>query len=63
MGWWNKMARDHYTEYGYRGAKELQEANKQISMLNQKIIELTDQVQNLENRCNELQAKASLPKR
>lgn len=56
MGWWNKMARDKlYTEYGYRGAQELQAAREEINKLKQ-------QVQDLENRCNELQAKASLPR-
>ncbi len=51
-----------YTEYGYRGLEELQAKDKEIAKLKEEISKLKIQLQGMENRCNDLQAKASLPR-
>tara|TARA_B100001094_G_scaffold283119_1_gene295654 strand:+ start:580 stop:753 length:174 start_codon:yes stop_codon:yes gene_type:complete len=51
-----------YTEYGYRGLEELQAKDKEIEKLKKEISELKMQLQGMENRCNDLQAKASIPR-
>jgi len=48
-----------YTEYGYRGLVELRDKEQIISELKRQINDLTIQLQQMENRCNNLQAKAS----
>jgi hypothetical protein len=59
MGWWNKMVKDTYTEYGYRGLEELRARDEIIKQLKQEVSKLKMQMQVMENRCNDLQAKAS----
>jgi len=51
-----------YTEYGYRGLEELQAKDKEIAKLKEEISNLKMQLQGMENRCNDLQAKASIPR-
>lgn len=51
-----------YTEYGYRGLEELQAKDKEIAKLKEEISKLKIQLQGMENRCNDLQAKASIPR-
>ena len=51
-----------YTEYGYRGLEELQAKDKEIAKLKEEIRNLKMQLQGMENRCNDLQAKASIPR-
>ena len=51
-----------YTEYGYRGLEELQAKDKEIAKLKEEISNLKMQLQVMENRCNDLQAKASIPR-
>lgn len=51
-----------YTEYGYRGLEELKQKDKTIQKLQEQIHELQIQLQRMENRCNDLQAKASIPR-
>jgi predicted nucleic acid-binding Zn-ribbon protein len=51
-----------YTEYGYRGLEELQAKDKEIAKLKEEISKLKMQLQGMENRCNDLQAKASIPR-
>lgn len=60
MGWWNKMVKDTYTEYGYRGLEELRARDEIIKQLKEEVSKLKMQMQVMENRCNDLQAKASL---
>ena len=52
---------DGYTEYGYRGLEELKQKDKEIEKLKEQISNLKMQLQGMENRCNDLQAKASIP--
>jgi hypothetical protein len=59
MGWWNKMVKDTYTEYGYRGLEELRARDEIIKQLKEEVGKLKMQMQVMENRCNDLQAKAS----
>lgn len=59
MGWWNKMVKDTYTEYGYRGLEELRARDEIIKQLKEEVSKLKMQMQVIENRCNDLQAKAS----
>jgi hypothetical protein len=59
MGWWNKMVKDTYTEYGYRGLEELRARDEIIKQLKEEVSKLKMQMQVMENRCNDLQAKAS----
>lgn len=59
MGWWNKMVKDTYTEYGYRGLEELRARDEIIKQLKEENSKLKMQMQVMENRCNDLQAKAS----
>ena len=59
MGWWNKMVKDTYTEYGYRGLEELRARDESIKQLKEEVSKLKMQMQVMENRCNDLQAKAS----
>ena len=54
--------KDGYTEYGYRGLPELEEAKKKIQKLEEQVSNLKMQLQGMENRCNDLQAKASIPR-
>ena len=56
------METSGYTEYGYRGLEELQAKDKEIAKLKEEISKLKIQLQGMENRCNDLQAKASLPR-
>ena len=51
-----------YTEYGYRGLEELRAKEKTIQELKEEISNLKMQLQGMENRCNDLQAKASIPR-
>ena len=51
-----------YTEYGNRGLEELQAKDKEIAKLKEEISNLKMQLQGMENRCNDLQAKASIPR-
>lgn len=51
-----------YTEYGYRGLEELRQKDKEIEKLKEEISKLKMQLQGMENRCNDLQAKASIPR-
>ena len=55
-----------YTEYGYRGLEELRQLEKRkdeiIIGLEQQVSLLKMKIQELENRCNDLQAKASVPR-
>ena len=51
-----------YTEYGYRGLEELQAKDKEIAKLKEELSNLKMQLQGMENRCNDLQAKASIPR-
>jgi peptidoglycan hydrolase CwlO-like protein len=48
-----------YTEYGYRGLEELRQKDQKIQQLQEQISKLQTQLQMMENRCNDLQAKAS----
>ena len=50
-----------YTEYGYRGLEEIKQKDKEIEKLREEISKLKGQLQSMENRCNDLQAKASIP--
>ena len=52
---------DGYTEYGYRGLEEIKQKEKEIEQLREEIVKLKGQLQAMENRCNDLQAKASIP--
>ena len=54
--------KDGYTEYGYRGLEELREKDKKITELQEQISNLKTDLQRMENRCNDLQAKASIPR-
>tara|TARA_B100000085_G_scaffold11767_1_gene10206 strand:+ start:1141 stop:1323 length:183 start_codon:yes stop_codon:yes gene_type:complete len=58
----DNMDEKGYTEYGYRGLEELQAKDKEIAKLKEEISKLKIQLQGMENRCNDLQAKASLPR-
>ena len=51
-----------YTEYGYRGLQELKAKDLEIITLKEEISKLKMQLQGMENRCNDLQAKASIPR-
>ena len=51
-----------YTEYGYRGLEEIKQKESEIERLRAEISELKMQLQAMENRCNDLQAKASEPR-
>ena len=66
MGWWNKLAREYmnkqYTEYGYRGAKELHGARKEIADLKERVAELQKQLQSSINEADNLRARANIPK-
>ena len=59
MGWWNKMVKDTDTEYGYRGLEELRARDEIIKQLKEEVSKLKMQMQVMENRYNDLQAKAS----
>ena len=50
---------DGYTEYGYRGLEEIKQKENEIEKLRAEISELKVRLQTMENRCNDLQAKAS----
>ena len=50
-----------YTEYGYRGLEELKQKDAEIEKLKEEVSDLKMKLQGMENRCNDLQAKASLP--
>ena len=50
-----------YTEYGYRGLEELKAKEKIIEQQRLEINNLRNQLQSMENRCNDLQARASRP--
>ena len=50
---------DGYTEYGYRGLEEIKQKENEIEKLRAEILELKVRLQAMENRCNDLQAKAS----
>ena len=50
---------DTYTEYGYRGLEELRARDEIIKQLKEEVSKLKMQMQVMENRCNDLQAKAS----
>ncbi len=52
---------DGYTEYGYRGLEEIKQKDKEIERLREEVSKLKGQLQAMENRCNDLQAKASIP--
>ena len=56
------MVEDGYTEYGYRGLQELKAKDLEIITLKEEISKLRMQLQGMENRCNDLQAKASIPR-
>lgn len=62
----NFMDDKGYTEYGYRGLEELRQLEKRkdeiIIGLEQQVSLLKMKIQELENRCNDLQAKASVPR-
>ena len=58
----DNMDEKGYTEYGYRGLEELQAKDKEIAKLKEEISKLKMQLQGMENRCNDLQAKASIPR-
>ena len=58
----DNMDEKGYTEYGYRGLEELQAKDKEIAKLKEEISKLKIQLQGMENRCNDLQAKASIPR-
>ena len=51
-----------YTEYGYRGLEEVRAKEIEIVKLKEEISKLKMQLQGMENRCNDLQAKASIPR-
>ena len=51
-----------YTEYGYRGLEEVRAKDIEIAKLKEEISKLKMQLQSMENRCNDLQAKASIPR-
>ena len=51
-----------YTEYVYRGLDELKAKDAEIEKLKEEISNLKMQLQGMENRCNDLQAKASIPR-
>ncbi len=51
-----------YTEYGYRGLEEVKAKDKIIEQLKQENAKLKTQNQLLENKANDLQAKASIPR-
>jgi len=53
------MVKDTYTEYGYRGLEELRARDEIIKQLKEEVGKLKMQMQVMENRCNDLQAKAS----
>ena len=53
---------DGYTEYGYRGLEEIKHKEKEIEKLREEVTKLKGQLQAMENRCNDLQAKASIPR-
>ena len=50
-----------YTEYGYRGLEELKQKDAEIGKLKEEVSDLKMKLQGMENRCNDLQAKASIP--
>ena len=50
-----------YTEYGYRGLEELKQKDAEIEKLKEEVSDLKMKLQGMENRCNDLQAKASIP--
>ena len=52
---------DGYTEYGYRGLEEIKQKEKEIEQLREEVSKLKGQLQAMGNRCNDLQAKASIP--
>ena len=52
---------DGYTEYGYRGLEEIKQKENEIERLREEVSKLKGQLQAMENRCNDLQAKASIP--
>ena len=56
------MVEGGYTEYGYRGLQELKAKDLEIITLKEEISKLRMQLQGMENRCNDLQAKASIPR-
>ena len=56
------MDTNGYTEYGYRGLEELRQKDLEIKKLKEEISKLKIQLQGMENRCNDLQAKASIPR-
>ena len=56
------MVDGRYTEYGYRGMQELKVKDLEIITLKEEISKLKMQLQGMENRCNDLQAKASIPR-
>ena len=56
------MDTNGYTEYGYRGLEELRQKDLEIEKLKEEISKLKIQLQGMENRCNDLQAKASIPR-
>ena len=55
----DNMETSGYTEYGYRGLEELRQKDQKIQQLQEQISKLQTQLQMMENRCNDLQAKAS----
>ena len=56
------MDANGYTEYGYRGLEELKAKDELIEQLMLEVNELRNRLQQAENRCNDLQAKASTPR-
>ena len=56
------MDNSGYTEYCYRGLEELRQKDIEIEKLKEEISNLKMQLQGMENRCNDLQAKASIPR-
>ena len=56
------MVEGGYTEYGYRGLEEVRAKDIEIERLREEISKLKMQLQGMENRCNDLQAKASIPR-
>ena len=56
------MVEGGYTEYGYRGLEEIKQKENEIERLREEVSKLKSQLQAMENRCNDLQAKASIPR-